>query len=58
MRVDVTEESIANAVLENAPLVDVPNTAMTTGVYVIIGGLLAIAGGMIVGITFKKRKSI
>ena len=58
MRVDVTEEGIANAVLENAPLVDVPNTAMTTGVYVIIGGLLAIAGGMIVGITFKKRKSI
>ncbi len=58
MRVDVTEEGIANAVLENAPLVNVPNTAMTTGVYVIIGGLLAIAGGMIVGITFKKRKSI
>ena len=58
MRVDVTEESIANAVLENAPLVDVPNTAMTTGVYVIIGGLLAVAGGMIVGITFRKRKSI
>lgn len=57
MRVDVTEEGSASAVLENAPLVNVPDTALGTPIYIIIGGLLAIAGGMIVGITFRKRRS-
>ena len=57
MRVDVTDDGIANAVLENAPLVNVPDTNMNSYLFIIVGGLIAVAGGIIFGITFRKRRA-
>ena len=57
MRVDVTEEGTANAVLENAPLVDVPDTAMNSIIFVIIGGLIVVAGGLLLFTNLRKKES-
>ncbi len=56
MRVDVTEDGTVNAVLENAPLIDVPDTAMNSIIFVIIGGLIVIAGGLLLFTNLRKRK--
>lgn len=57
MRVDVTEDGIANAVLENAPLVNVPDTAMNSIIFIIIGGLIVIAGGLLLFTNLRKKES-
>ena len=56
MRVDVTEDGTVNAVLENAPLIDVPDTTMNSIIFVIIGGLIVIAGGLLLFTNLRKRK--
>ena len=56
MRVDVTEEGTADAVLENAPLINVPDTAMNSIIFVIIGGLIVIAGGILLVTNLRKKK--
>lgn len=56
MRVDVTEDGTANAVLENAPFVDVPDTAMNSVIFMVIGGLVVIAGGILFFANLIKRK--
>ena len=56
MRVDVTEDGTANAVLENAPFVDVPDTAMNSVIFMVIGGLVVIAGGILFFANLRKRK--
>ena len=57
MRVDVTESGEANAVLENAPLVNVPDTAMNSIIFIIIGGLIVIAGGLLLFTNLRKKES-
>lgn len=57
MRVDVTEDGTANAVLENAPFVDVPDTAMNSVIFIIIGGLIVIAGGLLLFTNLRKKES-
>ncbi len=56
MRVDVTESGEANAVLENAPLVNVPDTAMNSVIFIVIGGLIVIAGGILLVTNLRKKK--
>ena len=56
MRVDVTEDGTADAVLENAPLINVPDTAMNSIIFVIIGGLIVIAGGILLVTNLRKKK--
>ena len=56
MRVDVTEEGTADAVLENAPLVNVPDTAMNSVIFIVIGGLIVIAGGILLVTNLRKKK--
>ena len=56
MRVDVTEDGTANAVLENVPLVNVPDTAMNSVVFIVIGGLIVIAGGILLVTNLRKKK--
>ena len=56
MRVDVTEEGTADAVLENAPLVNVPDTAMNSIIFIIVGGLVVIAGGILLVTNLRRKK--
>ena len=56
MRVDVTESGEAHAVLENAPLVNVPDTAMNSVIFIVIGGLIVIAGGILLFTNLRKKK--
>ena len=55
-RVTVETDDTAEAVLENVPLVDVPDTGMNIIIFDIVGGLLLVAAGILVVITFRKRK--
>ena len=57
MRVSVEENGESSVVLENAPLVNVPDTNMNSYLFIVIGGLIAVAGGIIFGITFRKRRA-
>ena len=57
MRVSVEENGESNVVLENAPLVNVPDTNMNSYLFIVVGGLIAVAGGIIFGITFRKRRA-
>lgn len=43
-------------VLEHAPLVDVTDTAMNSIIFVIIGGLIVIAGELLLFVNLRKRK--
>ena len=56
MRIDVTESGEAHAVLENAPLVNVPDTAMNSVIFIVIGGLIVIAGGILLVTNLRKKK--
>ena len=42
--------------LENAPLVDVPDTAMNSVIFIVIGGLVVIAGGILFFASLRKKK--
>ena len=57
LRVSVEENGESSVVLENAPLVNVPDTNMNSYLFIIVGGLIAVAGGIIFGITFRKRRA-
>ena len=57
MRVDVTEDGTANAVLENAPLIDVPDTAMNSVIFIVIGGLVVVAGCILLFTNLRKKES-
>ena len=57
MRVSIEENGESSVVLENAPLVNVPDTNMNSYLFIVIGGLIAVAGGIIFGITFRKRRA-
>ena len=57
LRVSVEENGESTVVLENAPLVNVPDTNMNSYLFIIVGGLIAVAGGIIFGITFRKRRA-
>ena len=57
MRVSVEENGESSVVLEKAPLVNVPDTNMNSYLFIVIGGLIAVAGGIIFGITFRKRRA-
>ena len=55
-RVTVTENERAEAVLENTQLVDVPDLGRsTTGIIMIIGGLVLIIGCIIIGTNLRKK---
>ena len=55
-RVTVKADGTVEAVLENVPLVEVPDTGMNIIVFDIVGGLLLVAAGILVVISLKKRK--
>ena len=44
------------AVLENVPLISVPDTAIDTTISVVIGGLVFIAGGIILVTNLQRKK--
>ena len=55
-RVSVTENETTEAVLENIQLLEVPNLGRnTTGIIMIIGGLVLIIGCIIVGVNLRKK---
>ena len=55
-RVTVTENERAEAVLENTQLVDVPDLGRsTTGIIMVIGGLVLIIGCIIIGTNLRKK---
>ena len=55
-RVTVEADDTAEAVLENAPLIDVPDTGMNIIIFDIIGGLILVAAGILVVITVRKKR--
>ncbi len=55
-RVTVETDDTAEAVLENVPLVDVPDTGMNIIIFDIIGGLILVAAGILVVITLRKKR--
>lgn len=57
MRVSVLANDTTEAVLENVPLVNVPDTAMNATVFIIIGGLIVIAGGLLLFTNLRKKES-
>ena len=55
-RVSVTENETTEAVLENIQLLEVPNLGRnTTGMIMIIGGLVLVIGCIIVGVNLRKK---
>ena len=55
-RVSVTENETTEAVLENIQLLEVPNLGRnTTGIIMIIGGLVLVIGCIIVGVNLRKK---
>ena len=56
MRVSVLANDTTEAVLENVPLVNVPDTAMNATVFIIIGGLIVAAGGIVLVANLRKKK--
>lgn len=57
MRVSVLANDTTEAVLENVPLVNVPDTAMNETVFIIIGGLIVIARGLLLFTNLRKKES-
>lgn len=57
MRVSVLANDTTEAVLENVPLVNVPDTAMNATVFIIIGGLIVAAGGIVLVANLRKKES-
>ena len=56
MRVSVLANDTSEAVLENVPLVSVPDTLMNATIFIIIGGLIVVAGGIILFTNLRKKK--
>ena len=56
MRVSVLANDTTEAVLENVPLVNVPDTAMNATIFIIIGGLIVAAGGIVLVANLRKKK--
>ncbi len=57
MRVSVLENNTSEVILENVPLVNVPNTAMDAIIFIIIGGLIVVAGGIVLAINIRIEKT-
>lgn len=55
-RVKVTENNTAEAVLENIPLVSVPDTNKTAGYMPVVGFMVLIMGILILGVIIKNKK--
>ncbi len=55
-RISVLANDTTEAVLENVPLISVPDTAIDTTIFVVIGGLVFIAGGIILVTNLQKKK--
>lgn len=56
MRVSVLANDTTEAVLKNVPLVNVPDTAMNATIFIIIGGLIVVAGGIVLVANLRKKK--
>lgn len=56
MRVSVLANDTSEAVLENVPLVSVPDTLMNATIFIIIGGLIVVAGCIILFTNLRKKK--
>lgn len=57
MRVSVLANDTTEVVFENVPLVNVPDTAMNATVFIIIGGLIVAAGGIVLVANLRKKES-
>lgn len=55
-RVKVTENNTSEAVLENIPLVSVPDTNKTSGYMPVVGFIVLIMGILILGVIIKNKK--
>ena len=55
-RISVLANDTTEAVLENVPLISVPDTAIDTTIFVVIGGLVFIAGGIVLVTNLQKKK--
>ncbi len=55
-RVSVSEDGESEVVLENALVVSVPDTLGSAVIYTVIGGLIIVAGGIVLVEVFRKKK--
>lgn len=55
-RVSISEDGQSEVVLENALVVSVPDTLSSAFVYAVIGGLIIVAGGIVLVNTIRKKK--
>ena len=55
-RVSVSEDEESEVVLENALVVSVPDTLGSAVIYTVIGGLIIVAGGIVLVEVFRKKK--